>query len=301
MRPHPRIAALAAAILLMLVSLAFVPPAQASTDKPTWSVGNWWDYSLTGQTYVPVNGTSEHLKYVVVGTDSITWMGTTYPTYHTKLWLNVTQGSTTISFPGDAWYRQSDLGLVRVRLSGTFGTLIQVTLNLTLTWNPPVSITWPLSAGVTWSSTSILTTETIINAGLPNFLNATVNSNFAVGADESVTVAAGTFQATPVTETPSSGGGRTTSHHARDAGNEVDSKSYSSNGSQVSAMELTAYSYSPPFLSQVILGLQMWVWLMLLVVVVIAVLVSVVVVRRRPRTRRRMPPAEPPMRPGPPP
>lgn len=306
MSVRSQVAVLAAVILLVLVSVAFIPPASASTEKPAWSVGNWWDYSITGQTYVPVNGSSTHLKYVVVGTDSISWLGTTYDTYHTKVWLNTTRGSTTISFPGDAWWRQSDLGLVRLRLTGNLTILFtQVTLEVTFTWAPPVTTQWPLTAGANWSATSVVTTETIINAGVPSWGNATASSNFSVGADETVTVAAGTFSATPVTETPSSGGGHSTSHHARDAGNTVDSKSYSSNGSQTGSSELTAYSYSPPLLSQIILGLQLWMWLVVLAAVVVIAVVGVLVLRRRRSSGRRgmppMQPGEPGRPPGPPP
>jgi hypothetical protein len=284
-------------VLVCLIATVFAAPAltltaRASLEAPSWSVGDYWAYKFTGSA-APVPGTTGTLRYDVLGTESVTVAGTSYTAYRAKLEFNVTSGSTTLSMPGNGWFRTSDLSPVKMTFTATVGS---TSVTVTLTYNPPVEIRWPLTANAQWSATSILTTVTEISGQTPTTTTATVSQTLRVEADEQKTVSAGTFTVTPVIQTQA-GGNYAKSYWSRDAGNTVEEKSYDSTDTQQGGMELKSYRHVAPSSAggpATIMGLPPVGWAVILLAIIIVVLAAVVVRRRRPQVPAGFPPAVPP-------
>ena len=280
---------------------AFASPARASLDVPVWSAGDFWLYDITGLAS-PQPGSAGTARFDVLGTESVTVSGISYTAYHTKLAFNVTFGSFSFNIPGDEWFRTSDLSPVKMTFTFTFGAQ---TFTITVTYNPPIAIQWPLTANATWSASSVVTTVQEITGQQPTTTTATVLENLRVQADEQKTVPAGTFTTTPVVETQGSVGAApyTKSYWSRDAGNQVEQKSYDQNDAETGGMEMRSYRHVAPAGGPGggVLGLPPIIWALLLLVLVIVVIAVVVMRRRRPTVPAGyMPVAPPPMQQAPP-
>src|SRR2546427_1108898 len=281
---------------------AFASPARASLAVPVWSAGDFWLYDITGLAS-PQPGTTGPARSDVLGTESVTVSGISYTAYHAKLTFNVTLGSISLTMLGFAWFRTSDLSPVKMTFSASFGG---TTLTVTLTYNPPIAIQWPLTANASWSASSVVTTVTEITGQQPTTATATLLETIRVEADEQKTVPAGTFTTTPVVQTEGGVGPApyTKSYWSRDAGNQVEQKSYDQNDAETGGMELRSYRHVAPSggPSGGVLGLPPIIWALFLLVVVIIVIAAIVMRRRRPTVPAGyMPVAAPPMQQPPPP
>jgi len=283
--------------VLMVIALAIVfavpalaPPARASLEVPTWHVGDYWEYELTG-TASPTPGAIMRARYDVVGTESITVSGISYPSYHARLTFNMTAGGTSITFPGDEWFRTSDLSAVKTTFTATFGGS---SFTITVTYNPPIEIRWPLTASAQWSSTSLVTNVIEFTGQPPSTTNATLAETLRVDADESQTVPAGTFTVTPLVQTEAAGGSYQKGYWSRSAGNVVEQKAYDSNDAETGGMELTSYRHAAPGEGTGIFGLPTVAWALILLVVLVGVIAAVVMRRRRPMAPAGYPPVGPP-------
>lgn len=292
---------LVVALALALLAVTALPAARAATSMPTWSVGDWWSYSINGEaggTIPPLgNGT---VRYDVVGTESIQVGSSTVSAYHTKVNYTVVFSygsfSATVYLNGDEWFRTSDLAPAKLGFSAS---VLGNTMTVTGSYNPPPDIHWPLTAGSTWSVTTTLTLVTDF-FGTSNSTTSTETLANSVGADQSITVTAGTFTATPLNQ--SMGSGHTVAYWSASAGNSVSQKSYDDRGNETGKMDLKAYNYQGGgFLNTSVLGIPLLYWLIVVAVVVVAV-VAIGLMRRRKR-RMLAPPAQPPqmMPPSPPP
>src|SRR6266487_2680 len=296
---RPAIVVFASLVVLGAFALPFLPSARAETGKPTWQKGDWWAYSLQNISS-PSGGTaSGTLKMIVAGQANVTVGGVTYPTYDTKDWLNVTQGSLTYSIAGDTWFRVSDLSLVQAAFSFSTSTPSgTASVSITITDAPPHTMTWPLTAGATWSSTTTETTVTTITIpGYPpqtNTVSASVTYQYAVQADAQVSVPKGSFVATPVKQTQAGATSYTMTYSSWDVGNYVKQTTYGGSGSEQSGATLTDYSYAPPSRAGASsAGPVYWPWAALVAAIAVAVVVAVLFWRRRRPTPQPMPPGEP--------
>jgi len=283
---------------------ALASPARASLDVPVWSVGDFWLYDITGLAS-PQPGTAGTARFEVLGTESVIVANISYTAYHTKLAFNVTLGSFLLNMPGEEWFRTSDLS--PVKMTFTFMIVAQ-TFTVTVTYNPPIAIQWPLAASASWSASSVVTAVQEVTGQPPTITMTPVLETFRVEADEQKTVPAGTFTATPLVETPGGAGPApyTKSYWSRDAGNQVEQKSYDPNDAETGGMELKSYRHVAPGAgggpSGGVLGLPPIIWALFLVVLVIVVIAAVVMRRRRPTLPAGyLPVAPPPMQQAPPP
>src|SRR2546427_588244 len=187
-------------------------------------------------------------------------------------------GSFLPNMPGEEWFRTSDLS--PVKMAFTFMIVAQ-TFTVTVTYNPPIAIQWPLAASASWSASSVVTAVQEVTGQPPTITMTPVLETFRVEADEQKTVPAGTFTATPLVETP--GGAEpapyTKSYWSRDAGNQVEQKSYDPNDAETGGMELKSYRHVAPGAgggpSGGVLGLPPIIWALFLVVLVIVVIAAV--------------------------
>jgi hypothetical protein len=297
----------------MVVGFLMIPgAARADIDTPVWKNGNFWVYEGTGGAGGVGGAGHVKLRLDVVGTEAMSVGGTSYESYHTRVAVNVTSSTVPIDSPGDAWFRTSDLSLLKLVLTTLvttpFGSFIAVT---TVTMNPPQRMQWPLSAGATWTVSGVATVVLEITGQPPSTNVQTVSGTATVGAVESRTVTAGRFDANPVTLT-TSGGNSSKTYWSRETGNYVEQTSHDSSNRDTGSSQLTSYSYSPPASlggAGAILGLPWYVWIVV-VGIAVAVVVVLVAVRRRPRMPAPVPPDAPmtagpatpvaPIEPGPP-
>ncbi len=292
-------------MLLGLSSVAVLPTARASTAMPTWSAGDFWLYTMTGYGgggTVPNLGSGATLRYDVVGPDTTTISGTSIATYHTRLNYTFRIPSTTqnLSLNGDEWFRQSDLAPAKLSLGTSF---MGATVSITATYSPPPDIHWPLTAGASWSLTTTVSFVMTI-FGNTNSTTGTESVTQTVLADTNITVAAGTFQTTPVKETIAGSGSYTVSYWSSSAGNQASQRSYASNGTQTGSMDLKAYSYGAGggfSLSTVVAGLPLYAWFAIIVIVVVVVAAVALLRRKKPAPPMMPPPGTMPPGPGLPP
>lgn len=266
---RPPLRAFAALLALAIVTVVAAPPARADIGVPSWSTGDTWTYTVRGQNY-GVSGIGT-LTTTVKGIDTVSVGGNSYQTYRVGIALNVSNTNPRFN-SGDAWYRTSDLSLVKLVYNITWTIIVEIVVVTTITYSPPFTIQWPASAGKTWSTTSVVTRQDSTGGGW----TSSVTLTFIVQAGASVTVPAGTFDTMPIRSTET--GGSYTIAYWSSAGNYVRQQAFDSQDHELSSQELTSYRFSPGFL-----GLPLVVWLLLLLLVIIIVLAIVFRMRRQPR------------------
>src|SRR2546421_9769175 len=136
----------ASVAVLMIVAFAFLAqPARAATSRPSWAAGDFWVYSYhaaaVGTSYVGV------LRLDVVGTDSVTLNGSTYPSYRVKGSVSYDFGGAAVTYRGVLWYTRDSLALAKVSIT-VCGT---GTTEVTIRGNPPQSIHWHPTPGDSWT------------------------------------------------------------------------------------------------------------------------------------------------------
>ncbi len=307
MRRPVRLLASAVALLLIASMGLVARPGGAAMDRPTWSTGDFWVYALESASGgVSMNGT---LRFDVTGSESVNVNGTSYPTYRIAADLNIPLGGgLNFDLPADLWFSSDTLAIVKIQaVVPAFGNLTTET-TIVVAGNPPQAIQWPLTASASWTSSTLVWT-TLTNATTTTYSSVSLTTTFEVQSDATITVPAGSFTTTPLKET-SANGSYTMNFWSAQVGNWVRVGSYEPTGENTQNFNLTASHYAGGgFLSAVVFGLQVWIWL-ILIVVILAAIVGVVAIRRRrpppmpgpmpPPTPPGMPPEEPPMGPGPP-
>ncbi len=275
-----------------LVAVAAAPSVSASTEMPSWSAGDYWVYTLNaGALFGSTFSGSATMRYDVVGPDSLSVGGSSVSVWKTKLNVSVSISAGGISaqvyFNGNAYFRQSDLGQTQQGFSATVGP---TTVSFTTTYNPPLAIQWPLTAGAQWNTTTNVTFQG--STGSPVTAQETIQNT--VQADQSLTVPAGTFTTTPLKQTMGALAPTYTVYFwSASVGSYVSMRSYySSNDTQISAIDLQSYSYGASGLS--FLGLPVLAWIIIVVVIVVAVAAVLLLRRKKPVAPMGVPPTTPP-------
>ena len=289
------------AVALLVATLLPFPAARASMGVPVWSVGDSWTYLGSGFDTAIGSGA---FRYVVVGTDLLAENGDAGPAYHVQIWANAT--GAVPRHVADEWYRTSDLAVVRLTLDFsdcTLGPSSCTNSTVSDTVDPILPLRFPLSSGDAWSSATVVTTRVVDEtSGLAEWFNYTGGANDTVGAVVRVSVPAGNFTATPLTEVYSGNAVVLSLAYAaavvRDfspaVGNAVAERDYSSGLSSGMAqepsaeMELVAYSYTAPAVAPS--ALPTWAGLAGFAVVAAVALPLVV---KRLRSARRGSPRDP--------
>ncbi|MCI4371277.1 MAG: hypothetical protein L3J78_01365 [Thermoplasmata archaeon] len=261
-------------LALALSSLVLIPrPVAATQNHPTWTQGDFWVYTRTA------GSATSTIRIDVYEKTSLTLALATYQVWHITTTTTNSNGNSAVVH---SWVQDSDLGIAKATISfGIFGTV-------NVTFDPPeAEAQFPLSAGMTWS---LSTTLKIVNT---NF-SFPIAYSAAVTAEQSTTVAAGTFSVAVIT-TPASGTPQRKDHYSDNAGNHVRRESYAPNGTRTSDQQLTSYRYQAGTFGLILIGIG--------VVIVAAIAIAVIVAMRRRRARGPPPGVYPPQQPpaGPPP
>jgi len=287
MQNETRVLSLAVAIALLAVSI--IPGARADTDRPTWTAGDFWEYTFSGLPFGGGGGASPNgtLRIDVLGTDSVTVGGTTYPSYHTSMKFNLTLSSggitITLTINGESWFRTSDIGLAKlvIVIPAFFGS---GSTTITATYAPPQEMQWPLRAGATWTATSLVTTVTVSGFGTTT-TNATESTSNSVQAEVQTTVPAGTFATFPVRGNVA-GVGYNIDFWAGSVGNAARMQSFDQNDQPQTSADLRSYRYQAgsSFVTLLVI---------LLLVIVIIAIVAAFALRRGKKGSVVMPPGGP--------
>jgi hypothetical protein len=280
-----RTATLLAVFLLVLGTFVFAAPrASAQGAAPVWSIGDYWEYTGSGD----IMGSEYDMltRYEVKEMTTISVGSTPCETFHMTMRVSMTAGSISSSVTYDYWVRTSDLANVKLAMD-------YLTVQMEVTFDPPQQVfNFPLSDGKIWSSMSAVT---ISGMGMPpdNF-TTTITTNYHVSGSERITVPAGTFDSFNVTGTSS---GSSSSVFYSDAVGYLvrTDSSIPGLGSSLNAsvMELKSYNYQHK---------SSLVWVLLIVVIVVVAVMAVVAAllvmsRKKSRMVPPMPPQAPPFPP----
>src|SRR5207244_2758144 len=183
-----------------------------------------------------------------------------YSVWHITTTTTPSGGSATVQ---DSWVQDSNLGTAQTNITFLGSTI-------TVKYDPPLAeAVFPLAVNAQWSLSTTV-----------RFSNSTFTLPFAYGAtviaENTTTVAAGSFSVAVIQRT-SSGGGHDRDHYSEGAGNHVRRESYDANGNRVSDQQLTSYRYQSSTLGLLLIGIG------IAVVAVIAIAVLVTLRRRRAR------------------
>ena len=282
MRASLRVVALAVAIAVSLAGV--MPPARADAGKPEWSAGDYWVYDVSGLNYL-LSGTGT-LRMDVVGIDTANVAGVNYPSYRVRLQLNASVGTFN---GGEAWYRVSDLALVKETFNVTVVIIFPITVITTISYDPPLAMQWPITNGKTWSASATVITVTQVLPFGPGTNTGSVDTTFTVQAAATVIVPAGSFETTPVR---AQANGYGVFYWSPQAGNYARRQEFGNNDAQISSRELTAYRYQ----GGGFLGLPLVVWFLIVVVLIFIAAAFVLRSRRKPQMAMPMymPPQGPP-------
>jgi len=265
----PKSLTIALALAIAVASLLILsPPVAATQNRPTWTQGDFWVYTRTQ------GSTTSTIRIDVHEHSTLTFAGGSYSVWHVRTTTTPSGGSATVQ---DSWVQDSNLGTAQANFT-FFGSTI------TVNFDPPLAeAVFPLTVNSQWS---LSTTVRFLNSSFtfPITYSATVI------AENTTTVAAGSFSVAVIQRT-NSGGGHDRDHYSEGAGNHVRRESYDANGNRVSDQQLTSYRYQSSTLSLLLIGIG--------IAVVAVIAIAVIVTMRRRRTRG--PPQQPPPVPPPPP
>lgn len=191
--------------VLALIGLSLglsAPDVRGAEDLPVWTPGDFWSY--TAPSFSPFPGTtgSGGIRFDVVAREVVDVGGSQVPAYRAAVTSNATvmsdSGWIPVTYRYNEWFRVSDLASVRVFRTVPGG--VNDTVNVTVTWGPPLEMLWPLVPDAAWSRTSTVSTLTVVGTTVLESGTYTVTKNSTVGMPETISVTAGTFDAMPVSE-----------------------------------------------------------------------------------------------------
>jgi hypothetical protein len=259
-------------VVSMLIFGSFVilsPGAKAQGSAPTWSIGDYWEYSGS----VDISGTmySVIVRLQVESKFTLSIDTSEYESFNCTVSLAVSSGGTSFTLTSYIYLRTSDLAMVKTYQSFMGFTSVD-------TYNPPQeTFQFPLSDGQTWSSTS---THNSTSGG--HTYTTTITNDFSVSGSTSVTVPAGTFNTFTVTETPRGGGSPGKIYYSDSIGYAAKLNGSVMGLSLTLGMDLVLKSFkyqNAPAGSLLIILIVVIV----IVVVVVAILIAVMMSRQRRR------------------
>lgn len=278
-------------VLLLCFVIAVPVEGAITATTPSYSSGDYWNYGDVG-------ASTEDMK-LSVGSTSATFNGVSCieqkaQIYSSGMWINTTM-----------YYRASDGANVGSYLEMTVsGSTMKVT---TIAKPATPQYSYPLVVGKKWNTHYIMqtTTEmTIYGMNLKTTTNSTYDWNFTVASEETVTVAAGTFDTLKITSS-SGGGSVSTSWYSPKAGTFV--KSESTSGGSTSTTELKSYQFKNAPSGGgggndnggLFSGMMLYIIILVIIIVVIVVIVAVMMKKKKAQPAAPgMAPVQPGMQPA---
>ncbi len=258
---------LGVAVLVLGSFVILAPVAKAQGNSPTWSIGDYWEYSGS----VDISGAMYSVIVRLQVADKFTLAIDTseYESFNCTVTIAVSSGGTSFTLTSYIYLKTSNLAMVKTYQSFMGFTTVD-------TYNPPQeTFQFPLSNGQTWSSTS---TRNTTSGG--SHVTSTLTNDFSVSGPTSVTVPAGTFNTFTVTQTPRGGGSPGRIYYS-------DSIGYAAklNGSVMGLsltmgmdLDLKSFKYQNASMGSLLIILMI---VIVLVVVIVAVLFAVMRSRQR--------------------
>ncbi|MGQ9469375.1 MAG: hypothetical protein ACUVTD_06065 [Nitrososphaerales archaeon] len=263
-------------ILSMIPSAILVSYVSAQAQKPSYSIGNKWEYRIE---YLDseISGT---ITREIVEELSVTIDAEEYECFKIKVWQLVQIDETNSSLDMNLYLLKSDLSVVKSDFELVQGGNIQQITNIT--YSPPLKeIIFPMDVGDIWWANATKT-ETVEFPPLPHPFNgpftktSQFSQNFSVVRRETVTVPAGTFDTFVIEyETPDV---IYEEYYSSMAGGSVRESVYDKSWNEKIRIVLIDYNYAPPG------GLiDWWIWLVIGIVAVVIVVSAIFLIRRGKR------------------
>jgi len=255
--------------------LIVTPPVAAAQNHPTWTQGDFWVYTRTqgsSTSTVRVDVHERSTLTLALGTYSV-WRVTT-----------TTTDSNGNSATVESWVQDSNLGTAKAHF------VVPLLGDVLVTFDPPIAeAVFPLTVSASWSLSATI-------RGVNQSFSLPFAYSATVIAENTTTVAAGSFSVAVIQSPATQGGSHTRDHYSEGAGNHVRRESYDANGNRVSDQQLTSYRYQSGTLGLLLIGVG------IAIAAVIAIAVIVTLRRRRVRgpPPGAYPPQQPPQTPPPP-
>jgi len=210
--------------------------------QPTWTVGDYWDYMVTSPSH-PQPGTR---RLEMTGTESVSVGGMSYPAFRVRTDGQFVHPPPTrgwITQEGTAWYRTSDLALVKEYLNETDFVPFRGYLEIyyTAAFDPPEDLRWPLAPGAAWTASGWVNQSWIVPGFPTTFRNNVVAMSFVVEPERTVDVPAGSFLTIPVNG--SFGGYSNVTDWSPAVGNGVRIQTFIPTSGEIQRLELIGYSH----------------------------------------------------------
>jgi len=262
-------------VLALAIAFASIlilsPPVAATQNHPTWTQGDYWVYTRTQ------GSTTSTIRVDVHERSTLTFVLGTYNVWHVTTTITPSGGSATVQ---DSWVQDSNLGIAQANFT-IFGS------TLTVRFDPPLAeAVFPLTVNAQWS---LSTTVRYLNSSF----TFPISYGATVIAENTTTVAAGSFTVAVIQSPATQSGPHTRDHYSEGAGNHARRESYDANGNRVSDQQLTSYRYQSSTVGLLLIGIG--------IAIAAAIVIAVIVTMRRRRARGPPPgPYQPPQAPPPP-
>jgi len=274
---------LSASIAAILLVGTLPSPVMASGDKPSWSVGDYWEYE--GWVYYYP---SFKQRIEVLSEEMLFQNGKSYSAFKLLEQDTYSYGSLAGTVNYTLWYQSTDLSLIRTEADLSY--MIPPNATATVTYDPPLPVfQFPMNVGETWTSSSnIVVNKTCTNCTLliPSNTDREITSivDLALTVNVSGQRQTQTFRSFVLKEHEWTAS-NLLHYYSDDAGFWVKHEGFASNGTRSFEYSLTSFNYAPaPAPPDTI------IIVIIIVIVAAAITIIIIMVRIRRKTSPNPPP-----------
>ena len=253
-------------IILMILPaiLANYTSAVDEAQKPNYSIGDYWKYSVR-YFDAKLNGTTTKR---IVGESNMTMDGKLYNCFVIET-SHIMQGWT---FTFNIYIEKENYTIVKEDSQVSLnGAIIQI---INATYSPPFNeLDFPMTMGKNWTTEGMRNVTTTLPPRLPETKILPFSQNFSVGrTTERVNVPAGEFDTFVIEYLYLDG--RYEEYYSPEVSGNVRESQYNRRGEEITRMELLESNYIPQS------GLEWWVWLAIAAIVITSVSIAAVYIWR---------------------
>jgi hypothetical protein len=173
-------------VLCILAVLCLATPAVGECEMPQWKVGDTWEYGMSSDI------ASMNLTQEVEELTTIEVNGTNYDVYRVSNVMDMSMYGMEFSYPGENYYRRSDLGMVKTEMSMEMFGFEQDTVAI---YSPPKKeCSFPMDVGKTWTETCNQIQITYSDGEMDSYDEYESTYEYSCSEMETITVPAGTFE-----------------------------------------------------------------------------------------------------------